>query len=229
MGFALRRRRRIKYGTDKDMTLNPKHLEEMQASGLSNETLEKAGVYSADANQLRQVLGNPPKTMNGWGTGWVIPFRLPGQQAADYWRAKLDFPREDAKGNPIKYESPRARGNRAYFPPGFDIQATEILITEGEKKALKVQQEGFNCIGLIGTYGWVAQRRKGREGRRIGPKPLLAELLAVPWPAKQVYIIYDSDAATNPQVRQAERELAKALTDKGAVVHIVRLPGEPDA
>ncbi len=47
--------------------------------------------------------------------------------------------------------------NQIYLPPGIrDLleSNTELLITEGAKKALKATQEGFATIGLAGVWGW---------------------------------------------------------------------------
>ena len=56
---------------------------------------------------------------------------------------------------------------------------------------------------------------------------LLDGLAALPWKDRTVYIIFDSDIATKPEVQRAESELAKALTAKGANVRCVRLPSGP--
>ena len=95
----------------------------------------------------------------------------------------------------------------------------QLLITEGEKKALKATQEGFSCIGLVGVYGW-------KDGKR---ERLLPSLERIAWKDRQAIIVFDSDAADNPNVRDAESRLAKQLTDRGAIVRVVRLPGAAGA
>ena len=102
------------------------------------------------------------------------------------------------------------------------------MITEGEKKAAKADQEGFPCIGFVGVYGWQKKRARGQEGKAQGERDLIDDLAAIPWQGRPVFLCFDSDAATNPNVRRAEWHLAEALVRHGAVVKIVRLPhGEP--
>ena len=84
---------------------------------------------------------------------------------------------------------------------------------------LKATQEGFSCIGLVGVFGW----KDGRSER------LLPALERVAWNGRPVRIVFDSDAADNPQVADAETRLAKHLMDRGAVVRVVRLPAGADA
>jgi hypothetical protein len=50
------------------MTLVASHLEDLRRSGLSDETIARAGIYSASERQVRDVLGF------GAGPGMVIPY-----------------------------------------------------------------------------------------------------------------------------------------------------------
>ena len=54
-------------------------------------------------------------------------------------------------------------------------------------------------------------------------------MAAIPWQGRPVFVCFDSDAATNPNVARAEYALAECLTAKGADVRIVRLPTAGDA
>src|SRR5262249_45356520 len=106
--------------------------------------------------------------------------------------------------------------------------AAPLIFTEGEKKAAKSDQEGFPCIGLIGVSGWQKKRAKDKHGKPQGQRHLLDALAAIPWQGRLVYVCFDSDASTNPNVRKAEWHLAEALVLAGALVKIVRLlAGEP--
>jgi len=139
--------------------------------------------------------------------------------APDFSRLKLRYPKEGG----AKYLSDKGSGNQPYIP--FDTQkALEsgdstalIFITEGEKKAAKATLENSPCIGLTGVYGW--------KDKRSG---FLPELEAINWKGRRVYIVFDSDAVDNPNVREAEKALAVELRKRGAEVFIIRLPGEPD-
>jgi hypothetical protein len=123
-----------------------------------------------------------------------------------------------------------------YFPPaGATAKAlaepgTPILVTEGEKKAARADQDGFPCIGLSGVWSWMKKRPRDARGTGTGPYKLLDALAAIDWTNRLVYIVFDSDAVTNTNVQDAERRLADALSLAGANVKIARLPaGRDDA
>ena len=201
------------------LDLLPQHLCELRASGLTDATISAAGLKS-ETNHARQASllswRSVPKRM---GPAIVFTF-IDADGRNGYCRLKFDNPRQHS-GNPVKYESPRGQPNRVYIPPGvteiLHRPDAELLITEGEKKSLKAKQEGFNCIGLVGVFGW-----KDKRGHR-----LLAELECVAWAGRTVFLVFDSDAVDNENVRDAESRLAKLLIDRGAQVRIVRLPTGP--
>ena len=49
---------------------------------------------------------------------------------------------------------------QVYVPAGFDdLPLTDLLvITEGEKKAMKAVQEGIACVAVQGTWSWADPR-----------------------------------------------------------------------
>jgi hypothetical protein len=201
--------------------LLPRHLEDLRRSGLSEEQIAACGFYScSDPARVAELLRwrSPAKLL---GSCLVIPF--PG--APGYARVKPDSPRQDRKspGKVIKYESPLRSANRAFIPPGTrdllpDVSRS-LIITEGEKKAAKADQEGFPCLGLVGVYGW--QKKRVAES---AARELIEDLKSVAWVSRAVFICYDSDVRGKPEVQWAEWHLAQALEDAGAVVKVVRLP-----
>jgi putative DNA primase/helicase len=198
--------------------LLPNHLADLRQSGLSNETIARGGYYSeSDPKRLKLILnGSIPKRM---GSALVIPFRDFDGNLNGYRRIKADNPRSNRDGKPIKYESPRGVGNKVYLPGGtvehLADPGIDLFITEGEKKACKADQEGFPCLGLVGVFGW----KDGRQSDR-----LLRDLEAIEWKGRRAFIVFDSDAATNENVRDAESRLAAQLQNHGAIVKVVRLP-----
>ena len=52
----------------KTVYLNPYHLDDLRNSGLDDRTIEIAGIDSADANQIRKILGFDA------GKGVAIPY-----------------------------------------------------------------------------------------------------------------------------------------------------------
>ena len=120
-----------------------------------------------------------------------------------------------------RYTQPIDSGVFPYFPMGTAINWGEVLsdkrqkivITEGEKKALAGCLAGVPTVGLGGVFNF------------LDGGALLPALQRVYWKSRDVYICFDSDAATNPMVMTAEARLAELLALKmGAKVHLVRLP-----
>jgi putative DNA primase/helicase len=221
-------------GPKLERNLSPKHLADLRASGLSDASITAGGFWTTDGRGLHAFL-NIPGTHNikDLGDCLVIPYRHPNGEENGYVRLKPDLPQTDDAGRARKYEAPWGRSPQPYLPAGLDAEtlaypSRPLLITEGEKKAAKAQEEGFPTIGLSGVWSWVAKRDRDEHDQPIGPRHLLPALEAVAWKGRTVYIIFDSDAARSPKVRSAEKALAQVLAEQGADVKVVRLPGGPE-
>lgn len=125
------------------------------------------------------------------------------------------------KPKPQRYGQPPKSGVAAYFPLTVDWgsivgnPARPIVVTEGEAKALCAAKHGVPAVALGGVHSFMARSQDG----------ILPELEAVSWRDRDVYIVFDSDAVSNPQVMAAEGRLADELQrGRGAKVRIVRLP-----
>ena len=216
-----------------NLTLLPKHLAELQASGLTDETIATNNVYSeSDPAAVAKLLNWGKHRAKELSPVLVYPHFGRGGESLGHATVKLDCPRprKEKPGKVNKYENPYQRPNRLYVPAGARAALADptapIVITEGCKKALAATQHGFPCVSLPGVWNWVAPRPK-KNDRKVGPRELMPDLVAVMWAGRLVPIIYDSDAATNPDVGKAERALAEVLRGHGADVRIVRLPPEP--
>lgn len=210
-----------------DGKLLPQHLADLRKSGLSDVMIEAAGVDSVtDPAEIGRILKwkYPAKKL---GACLRIPFPHRDGKRSKFARLRPDTPRVK-DGKPCKYESPKGGGNYPYFPPGISAALSDpaavLLITEGEKKALKAMQEGLPCVGLVGVDGWSKARPRDASGKKKGPRELLPDLESVAWKGRTVYIVYDSDATTKDEVRFAEYKLAEALRKQGANALAVRLP-----
>ena len=130
--------------------------------------------------------------------------------ANGYCRVKPDVPRT-SKGRPVKYESPKDRPNQVYLPPGNRCRLNDgqemLLITEGEKKSLALDQAGFVTVGLVGVWGWKVARQQR----------LLPELETLSWRGREVRIVFDSDIRHNTDVQNAETMLAAILRRSGGL------------
>ncbi len=132
--------------------LSDAHLRHLHDRGLTDATIEAAGLWTASAEQVAEILGFNP----GSG-GIVIPYFHPLNGQVVLNRVRPDRP-PIIGGKPAKYLSPRGAGNRLYFPPGarewIADPSVPFGITEGEFKALWAYQVGLRYIGLIGVWGW---------------------------------------------------------------------------
>jgi putative DNA primase/helicase len=200
----------------------PHHLEELRRSGLTDATVKAAGIYSEAVYDKLNAIVNWKKFPKKMAPAIVFPF-TDAEGRNGYARIKPDHPRM-VGGKSVKYESPKGQPTQIYLPPGV-VEALadasrELLITEGEKKALAATQHGFPCIGLTGVYGW-------KDGKQ---ESLLPALERVAWQGRPVFIAFDSDITTKPEVQDGESRLAAQLANRGARVRVVRIPeGPPDA
>ena len=209
-------------GQPRDRQILAHHRDELYRSGLIDATIRAAGIYSVvDADELADIL-NRERMSASRVPALVFPF--PDEDGrTEYARAKPDHPRTQ-NGRTVKYESPTGRPNEPYIPTGtfssIHDPAVPLLITEGEKKSLAADQAGLPCLGLVGVFGW-------KQPRSEGLNPAMARIA---WRGRDVFIVFDCDRGSNPDVRNAESRLALQLQRQGASVRIVRLPpGAPAA
>lgn len=191
--------------------LHPHHLEDLKKSGLTDGTIEALGFYAAGEQEVMSLLGRARSV----GPALVIPYPA---ACPPHRRVKPDDPPLQW-GKRAKYLAPKGAGSRAYIPPqtreAIGKPRKPILITEGEKKAAKADQEGFPCIGIGGVWSFL-------QGGR-----LIADLASIDWRRRRVYLVYDSDMRHNRHIRRAALALAWELTGRGALAFVVTLPDGP--
>ena len=156
--------------------------------------------------------------------GFKIPyFDIEGNQTNFYRIRYLEQPSGFAAqiAKPQRYAQEPKSLNEVYLPPSIpwaDIAqrpTEDILITEGELKAAAAAKCGYSCLALGGVSVWSSAKRQ---------IPLLEPLPQIDWRGRVVTIVFDSDAATNPNVARAEIALAKALLAQGAIPKLATLP-----
>jgi hypothetical protein len=126
--------------------VNDKHLLDLKASGLSESTIREAYVFSASSRETFRLLGYPA------GPGLVFLYD------EGYCRVKPDTKMEG------KYRSPKGLPTQMYIPHTLDRAklfdpAEPLIITGGEKKALRAVQDGFTCVAFGGFWNWVYQKK----------------------------------------------------------------------
>ena len=148
-------------------------------------------------------------------------FDITGATTKFYRLRYLAQPKGFALAKPQRYAQAPGTLNEVYFPPlvkWAEIAKntdTPLHITEGELKAAAACAASIPTLGLGGVDVWQAKKR-GID--------FLPGLQAINWNRRKVTIVYDSDAATNTNVVRAQRDIARALTAKGAFVRVASLP-----
>ena len=208
-------------------------IQDLARSGISEKDADIAGIFSADSakSEIYEEMHDAPALAlpyhDPW-TGDLIEFERDGE-VWEFARVRyLDPPRRKQgfkKSKPQRYGQPKGSGVHPYFPivEGWDWldvigdSRQEIVITEGEKKALAGCLSGFATLGLGGVSNFLERA------------DLIPMLDRIDWKKRPVYICFDSDAAGNPDIITAEARLAHELgTKRGAEVHLVRIPDARD-
>lgn len=193
----------------------------MAESNISPADVKKLGFKPLPADKA-------PKGVPFQEPSILIPYFDIDGDKSEFWRLRY-LKQPEAKGfakqakiKPLKYVQPQGTLNELYLPPLLPWKEvakdalSPIIITEGEfKAASSVLHTGYPTIGLGGVWSWKSDKKK---------VALIDGFKDFEWDQRPVYIVYDSDAVTNPMVMQAENALARALTDLGAEPYIVRLP-----
>lgn len=151
-------------------------------------------------------------------------FRFLQYQPSTGFGAEVEGPKK-----PLRYAQPKGSALEAYFPPLLGDRSWErvskdpsvpIGLTEGELKAACCCANGIlPMVGLGGVFNWQSARLN---------LPLIPSLEAFDWNGRAVYLVFDSDAASNPMVRVAQSRLTKALRMRGARMFVGSIPPAPD-
>src|SRR5690606_29248641 len=201
--------------------LTSKHRQELvHGSGIPAEIVEREGLWSATAEEVKQLLG--------WdvGSGGIV-FPYPGHD--DFVRVRLDRPwRGPGYTKAAKYLSPKRAGNRLYIPRSLPNEAVigtgPLIITEGEKKALAAIGKGLACIATAGIWSWKSRNQYGEK--QDDERALLADFNRIHWQDRElVVLIYDSDITQEHVAWDAYPRLAEQLYRLGVVaVKVLSLP-----
>lgn len=180
--------------------LHPDHLADLRASGLTDETIRAAGVYSIAPRQIQHFFSMRKGVPSEIETALCFPY-----QGRTFARIKL-FPALDK----MKYSQPPGTSARLYMP--FKVIDGPIWICEGEKKTLAAHQAGLNAVGIGGVWSWMT---KGEP---------IDDLNSVTWQDREAVIIPDSDVWQRPDLLRAIYALGREVSDSGADVLIAMIP-----
>ncbi len=195
---------------------------DLRKSGLSDEIIIEAGIelFHGKADDLKKALGfSKINDLDILRTTSLVQFPYYREDGTVEFCRYKPTPQIDPDR---KYLHPKGAPPIPYIIPRVwavkEKTNVPIWITEGEKKALKVNQSGRHCIALPGIWGFKAGKNSRFED---GSKDLWKQLKAFSWTGRCAYLAFDSDVFTNPQVRSAVLELAVKLISLGAIVKFV--------
>jgi hypothetical protein len=183
-----------------------------------------SGVYTiTDGRQLPHGFSKRQRD-RAPGTLYDVP--RPNGEATRVFRP--DDPDPDRPG--LKYEATCKKlggpGNVLYVHPSqrhlIDDISVPVIFGEGIKKALSIitaaRAAGVDVlvVGILGVWNWMSDKK---------PIP---DMFEIPVEGREVYVCFDSDVFSNPDVSNAARRLAEHLLGRGAMVYLCHLPVGPN-
>ena len=172
-------------------------------------------------------------------SGVLFPYPDPLSGRRLTARLRRDNP-ELENGKPKnKYLSPYGDRRHLYFPPesgsALSNTAVPIFIVEAEKSVLAItalaSRSGRPLVTIAcgGCWGWrgrigVTTTALGERVDETGPLP---DFDLIAWKDREAFVAFDSNAASNPKVRQARHALVLELHGRGAHIRIVQIPEAP--
>lgn len=195
---------------------------------------EGSALTAADAKRLRFTARTAGEAAARKYAAHFACFEIPyfdiNGKPTDFYRVR--YLQDTRKGfdavtgkKSLRYTQPANTTTELYMPPLVDWAAIApdvnipLLITEGELKAACATKHGLPTLGLGGVWSFQSTKHAVE---------LLPIFKKFDFTDRTVYIVFDSDAVTNPNVVAAENRLAKRLTERGAHVHIGRLKQTED-
>jgi predicted P-loop ATPase len=212
--------------------LTPSDLAMFAKIGVGPALLAKAKIERVNDTQARELLAL--NGAHGDFSGLFFPYLSPQSGFRVGARVRRDRP-ETEDGKPKnKYMSGFGDRKHLFFVPGTEHlladHSVNVVLIEAEKSALALsawaERTGKRIlpVAMGGCWGWrgrigKVENEKGERVDEVGPLPDLEVCKK-----RRVYILLDTNVATNPNVQHARRELAKALRKMQADVRVLNLP-----
>lgn len=164
--------------------------------GVQTATLIENGIHLPTAAEIGEFFDTK------WPEGFIIPYHNAiGTKIFDngkpYARLRLSNPRDGTKYLQSKGSKPHI-----YIPKGLSgLNTDELVVVEGEIKALSLVEEGIAAVGIGGFYGLASK------------KVLIPEVkdLLISLSVKKVYFLGDNDTSVNSQFSDAALVYSKLL------------------
>lgn len=200
------------------MSLSAKHRQALR--GVADEVVDERGYVTLDDKAAVAAYNFAGSQCRA--PALLVPVHWNKEEVL--YQLRPDKPRAGDDGKFIKYETPQGARMRLDCPPRLTADLAEasvpLWITEGVKKADAAASAGLCCIALLGVWNWRGTRSDGSKGP-------LEDWDDVALSGRVVYVAYDSDVMTKPEVRDALQAMTMFLAGRGAQVRWVYLP-QPD-
>ena len=202
---------------------------DLDRSGIDEKDIKKLGLVLEEVELKGQTTGFTGKPKTAWS--YRIPyFDISGKKTSFYRHRFLEEVYSGGKGKEkrrlMRYTQPENTLPKFYLPAIIDwkhvsqITTMPLIITEGEKKAIKASLDtGIPTIGLGGVWSW--------KSKKLG-LPAIKDFDDFSWTRREVLICYDTDMLTNPMVMDAMNSLAQFLTGLGSRVKMIDMPHRVD-
>jgi hypothetical protein len=203
------------YGSD----LLPQHAKLLAASAISPKVAKARGYRSVSkkAELKRLGFGEAQRRV----PGLLVPvWAADGKIGLHQFRP--DEPRKKDR-KPLKYETPVGATMRIDVPPRVRKRgwlgdpARPLFITEGARKADAAVSVDLCCIAVLGVWAW-------RGSNRLGGKTVLADWERIALKERRVFLVFDSDLTTKPEVHAALLRMKTFLESRGAEILVIYLP-----
>ena len=213
------------YPNHRPRTPSDSHRDTLEVgSAILREVYEESGVWTiTHGHQLPRGFS---KRQRNRGGGILFMGHRPNGKTFYVFR-----PDETDPDNPgLKYEATCKKlggpGNVLYVHPSqrhlIDDTSVPVIFVEGIKKALSIigaagaSGAAVLVIAISGVWNWLS------DGKPI------SDMFDISVEGREVYICFDSDVFSNPDVSNAARRLAGHLIGRGAVLHLCYLPNQAD-
>ncbi len=226
-----------------DGRLTPEHRHQLEVeSAIPADIIAEEGIYSVGPGDELPVpdpafrhpnsyMGQRfPAWPEGVGSAIVFPHRDAHGRANVQLRpdAPRRLPKDDGTYRTVKYEHCGGARHSLYVPtrvrPMLADPTIPIRTIEGDKKTLALAGRGLCAVGLSGVDCWKVRSQPEDKA----PSEPLPDLDDIAWRGRIALIEFDSDAASNPNVRAARSRWGRELRRRGAAVVEVDIPPGPN-
>jgi putative DNA primase/helicase len=214
-------------------SLSPKDLAMFDRFQIPPQLLIEARIQRVTDEEARSDYGIVGSSLMDM-TGIVFPYFSPVTGYRTTARLRRDNPEIEDGKETGKYILAYGDGRHLYFPPGaapkLDRQDTPICLVESEKAALALTawaarlESDLVFLAMGGCYGWRGRigKEENARGERVDVTGPLSDLS---WcNGRKVYVLLDSNVATNPKVYRAREALVAELLKRGCEVLMCDLP-----